>query len=158
MAHRLRSCVAVLAVLAFVGPSVAQAQGVEAPRLPLRTALDELGTVRAAYADAWNRKDGAGVAAIYAPDAIAIRPDGTVLSGAQELSAWFKDSAAWPHMVLESDSIKVFGNTAVDMGTVRMHPEGGAEMVAHYLVVLRRNMQNWKIVSAATVPVTAAAK
>jgi uncharacterized protein (TIGR02246 family) len=137
---------------------VAQAQGVEAPRLPLRTALDELGTLRAEYAEAWNRKDGAAVAAMYAPDAIAIRTDGAVLRGSTEISSWFKDSSGWPHMVLESDSVKVFGNTAVDVGTVRMHPEGGAEMVAHYLVVLRRNMQNWKIVSAATVPVTAAAK
>jgi uncharacterized protein (TIGR02246 family) len=158
MARRLGPCVAVLAVLALAAPSVALAQGVEAPRLPLRTALDELGTLRAEYAEAWNRKDGAAVAAVYAPDAIAIRTDGTVLRGTAEISNWFKDSSAWPHMVLESDSVKVFGNTAVDVGTVRLHPEGGAEMVAHYLVVLRRNMQNWKIVSAATVPVTAAAK
>jgi uncharacterized protein (TIGR02246 family) len=158
MARRLRSCDAVLAVLAFFGPSCAQAQGVAAARLPLRTALDELGTLRAEYAEAWNRKDGAAVAAIYASDAIAIRTDGTVLSGGAAITSWFKDTSTWAHMVLESDSVKVFGNTAVDMGTVRMHPEGGAEMVAHYLVVLRRNMQNWKIVSAATVPVTAAAK
>jgi len=158
MAHRLRSCVAVLAVLAFVGPSVAQAQGVEAPRLPLRTALDELGTFRAEYAEAYNRKDGAAVSAMYAPDAIVIESDGTVLNGAQEISAKLKDSSASPHIVIESDSVKVFGNTAVDVGTVRMHPEGGAEMVAHYLVVLRRNMQNWKLVSVAVVPVTAAAK
>jgi ketosteroid isomerase-like protein len=137
---------------------VAQAQGVEAPRLPLRTALDELGTFRAEYAEAYNRKDGAAVSAMYAPDAIVIESDGTVLNGAQEISAKLKDSSASPHIVIESDSVKVFGNTAVDVGTVRMHPEGGAEMVAHYLVVLRRNMQNWKLVSVAVVPVTAAAK
>ena len=158
MAHRLRSWVAVFAVLAIAGSSVAHAQGVEAPRLPLRTALDELGTVRAAYADAHNRKDGAAVAALYAPDAIQINSDGSMLKGSQEIGAGLKDSANWPHMVIESDSVKVFGNTAVDVGTVRLHPEGGAEMVSHYLVVLRRNMQNWKIVSVASVPVTTAAK
>ena len=135
---------------------MAQAQGVEAPRLPLRTALDELGTFRAEYAEAYNRKDGAAMTAMYAPDAIVIQGDGTVLNGAQAISGSFKPDA--PHIVIESDSVKVFGNTAVDTGTLRMHPEGGAEAVAHYLVVLRRNMQNWKIVSAATVPVTAAAK
>ena len=156
MARRLRTCVAVLAVLAFIGPSVAHAQGVEAPRLPLRTALDELGTLRAEYADAYNRKDGAAVTAMYAPDAIVIHSDGTMLKGSQAIGAGFKDTAGWPHMVIESDSVKVFGNTAVDVGTLRLHPEGGAEQVAHYLVVLRRNMQNWKIVSVAAVPVVAA--
>ena len=158
MARQLRSCVAVFAVLAIAGASVAHAQGVEAPRLPLRTALDELGTVRAAYADAFNRKDGAAVAALYAPDATLINSDGSVLMGSQAIGAGFKDSAGWPHMVIESDSMKVFGNTAVDVGTLRLHSEGSPEMVAHYLVVLRRNMQNWKIVSVASVPVTTAAK
>ena len=159
MASRLRSSVVVLAALAFVAPSAASAQGVEAPRLPLRTALDELGTLRSAYADAFNRKASGEVAALYAPDAIAILNDGTVLSGGPAITKAFASEAAkWPHMVIESDSVKVYGNTAVDVGTLRLHPEGGAEIVAHYLVVLRRNMQNWRIVSVASVPVAAPTK
>jgi uncharacterized protein (TIGR02246 family) len=159
MARRLRSSVAVLAVLAFVTPSLAAAQGVEAPRLPLRTALDELGTVRSAYADAFNRKDAAALAAMYAPDAQLITDQGVMVSGNEAIAASFAAGAkTWPHLVIESDSIKVYGNTALDVGTLRMHPEGGAEMVSRYLVVLRRNMQNWKIVSVAAVPVAATAK
>lgn len=159
MARRLRFCVAVLAVLAFVGPSLAVAQGVEAPRLPLRTKLDELNTLRAAYAEAFNGKNAAAVSAMYAPDALLITDQGVLLSGNQAIAAAFAaDAKGWPHMVIESDSVKVFGNTAVDMGTLRMHPEGGAEMVARYLVVLRRNMQDWKLVSVASVPVAPAAK
>ena len=159
MASRLRTSVAVLAVLAFAGPTLAVAQGVEAPRLPLRTALDELRTLRAAYADAFNSKDAAAVAALYAPDALLITDEGVVVSGGEAIAKAFTAGAqSWPHMVIESDSVKVFGNTAVDVGTVRRHPEGGAEMQSRYLVVLRRNMQNWKIVSVASVPVTAASK
>ena len=62
------------------------------------------------------------------------------------------------HMVLAADSssTRVYGNTAVEAGTVTVHPEGGGEDVAHYLSVFRRGMTGWKLVSVALVPKAAA--
>jgi hypothetical protein len=48
----------------------------------------------------------------------------------------------------------VYGNTAVDVGTAKQHPAGGGEMVARYMVVLRRDMNGWKIVRLINTPVT----
>jgi hypothetical protein len=54
--------------------------------------------------------------------------------------------------------VRVFGNTAVDVGTVRMSGSEGHEDVSHYLVVLRRGVKAWKINSLAIVPETGKAK
>jgi uncharacterized protein (TIGR02246 family) len=153
-----RASLASAALLLLAVPA-AMAQGVEAPRLPLRTALDELNTVRTEYAEAFNAKNAAAVTDMYAEDAMLVSGDGTLLKGKAAIGMWLADGAkGWPHMVIESDSVRVYGRTAVDVGTLRMHPEGGAEQVARYMVVLRRGMRVWKVVSVASVPVAAAPK
>jgi ketosteroid isomerase-like protein len=135
-----------------LAPTVASAQ-IEEPRIPLQTKLSELNRFRAEYAENWNSKNLAALSAMWANDAMLNDADGKTYKG-EAVKQWYTDhQAAMPHLVIESDSMAIYGNTAVDMGTTRMHPPGAAEMVARYLVVLRRNMNGWKLVRAAITPV-----
>jgi uncharacterized protein (TIGR02246 family) len=146
-----------VAAVALLAASLAQAQGVEAPRVPVRTAITEINTLRAAYADAYNNKAAASLAALYLPDAVIIRPDGSTLLGQAAIGkAMAEESPAWQRTTIASDTMRVFGNTAWDVGTFSTQgPEGGMA-VSRYLVVLRRGVQEWKISSLAVVPETPA--
>lgn len=153
LAPRLHSWLTLAVSLALLVPTVASGQGIEQPRIPLRTALTEIRTLREAYAKAFNDKDAATVVGMYAPDAILIGSDGTVLTGKEAIR---KDLEAgqWPKMTITSDTVRVFGNTALDVGTVRTSLTGGGEGVSHYLVVLRRGLKDWKLSRVAVVPET----
>lgn len=136
----------VLLFMLVSAPSVASAQGIAADRARLRTALDDLRAVRTEYVEMYNKKDAAGVTNLYADDAILIQPDGTMLSGTEEIGKAMADaSKSWAHAVIQSDTVRVYGSTAVDMGTFTTHPEGGAEQVDRYTTVLRRGINGWKI-------------
>jgi uncharacterized protein (TIGR02246 family) len=142
------------AVLGLAAVSTAQAQGIESPRVPLRTALAEINTLRAEYAAAYNRHDAAAVTAMYLPDAVLIRPDGSTLLGRPSIGkAMTEESAKWAPSTLSSDTVRVYGNTAWDVGTMSATGADGASTV-HYLVVLRRGLEGWKISSLAVVPET----
>jgi ketosteroid isomerase-like protein len=134
----------------------AAAQGVEAPRLPLRTVIDELNATRAEYAEDFNAKKADAVAAFYLPEAIVVDDSGRVTTGATAIGEQFKkDAPTWPHMVLTSDTVRVYGGTALDFGTVKMHPKSGGENVSYYLAVLRKGLKGWKLAAVSTTPVTA---
>lgn len=149
----VRPSVAILLTLALAAPSIARAQ-IEEGRVPLRTAVTELQTFRAEYADDYNKKDVAALTALFAPDAIVILRDGSVFTGQAAIrKAFLTDPAKMPHVVIVSDSMRVYGNTAMDQGTLTSHPPAGGALVDRYLVVLRRGMQDWKIVRLAVVPV-----
>jgi uncharacterized protein (TIGR02246 family) len=150
---RFSSWLPLAMLLLFVAPSVASGQGIERPRVPLRTALAEIRTFRAAYAEAFNKKDSTTVADMYAPDAIVIQRDGSVLVGKDAIrKSLATDAPTWPQMTVTSDTVRVFGNTAYDVGTTRSPRSAGGEDVSHYLVVLRRGMKDWMIKSLAVVP------
>lgn len=151
--HRLPAWLPLMVSLAFLFPNVANGQGVERPRVPLRTALDELRVLREAYSEAFNKKETATLVDMYAPDAILIRGDGTMLTGKEAIRKSF-EAGPWSKMSIASDTVRVFGNTAYDVGTVRNSHSGGAEDVSHYLVVLRRGLKVWTISSVAVVPET----
>jgi ketosteroid isomerase-like protein len=138
--------------LALLTTSLA-AQGVEAPRVPLRTALKEINTLRAEYAALYNRKDTTALSAMYQPDAIVIRPDGsTLMGGAAVRKAFSEEAAKWGQITLSSDTTRVFGNTAWDVGSMSSQGPDGDQRVQRYLVVLRRGIQTWQISSLAVVP------
>ncbi|MEO6056327.1 MAG: nuclear transport factor 2 family protein [Gemmatimonadales bacterium] len=150
--HLHRHLPVVLALSLVAG--TAAAQGVETPHIPLRTAIDQLNTTRASYAEAFNAKDAGTVTAMYLDEAIVVRPDGSQIMGAKAIGEAMKtDAPNWPHMVLTSDTVRVYGGTALDFGTVTTHSKSGAENVSHYLAVLRRGMRGWKIAAVAQVPV-----
>ncbi len=141
--------------VAVLAPVAAAAQGVEAPRMPLRTVMSELATMRAAYTHAVSHQDAAALAAMYAPNAMAINGDGTTMNGMKEITEGFKTLApTWTSIQIKSDTVQVAGGAAWDMGTAHIMKADGKEENSRYLVVLRRGMHGWKIVSSANVPVT----
>ena len=147
-----------LPAMLLVIPTVAAAQGVAPGRVPLRTALTDLATLRTEYVDAFNKKDASAVTGMYANDAVLILPDGTMLSGQAEIGKRMADDAkTWPHAVIKSDTVRVYGATAVDIGQWVTHPEGGGEQVARYVSIARRGMKGWKIHHAVLVPAVSAA-
>lgn len=150
---RNRTTLALLLALVGLAPTAARAQ-IEENRVPLQTKLTELYRFREEYAAAFNKKDHAAITAMYDASAIVITRDGAVAVGKGAVAnAMAAAAPTWAHVVLTSDSMSVYGNTAVDQGTARYHPAGGAEVVERYLVVLRRGMQEWKIVHVAITPV-----
>jgi ketosteroid isomerase-like protein len=141
--------------LALLTASPAAAQGIEAPRVPLRTAIKEINTLRAEYATLYNKKDTAALTAMYMPDAVVIRPDGSRLLGQAAVGKAFAEEAAnWKQITLSSDTMRVFGNTAWDVGSMSSQGSEGDQVVTRYLVVLRRGVQTWRISSLAVVPET----
>jgi hypothetical protein len=84
LARRIR-WLPLMVSLAFLLPSMANGQGIEKPRVPLRTALDELTALREEYAEAFSKKDTAALVDMYSPDATVIRGDGTVLTGTEAI-------------------------------------------------------------------------
>lgn len=80
--------------LALLTPSLTAAQGIDTPRVPVRTALAEINTLRAEHAALYNKKDTAAVTAMYLPDAVLIRPDGSTLMGSAAIGKAFAEEAA----------------------------------------------------------------
>lgn len=151
----VRRHASLLLALLAVAPMALQAQ-IAADRVPLRTALADIGTLRTEYAEAYNKKDGAAVAKLYTKDAVSIGADGTVLDGYDAILGAMKAGAAdFAHLVISSDTVQVYGATAIDQGLATMHPAGGGEIKARYLVVLRRDMNGWKILRHTTIPLPA---
>ena len=136
-----------------LAPTVATAQ-IEEPRIPLQTKMTELTRFRVEYAENFNKKDAPALAAMWADDAIFTDFDGKTYKGMAQVRDWYTAGAPnFPHLVIESDSLAIYGNTAVDVGTTKMHPAAGAEQVARYMVVLRRGMNGWRLVRGAVTPV-----
>ena len=124
---RFRSWLPLAVSLVLVAPSVARAQGIEKPRIPLQTALSEIRAFREAYADAYNKKDSATVMDMYAPEAIMLGADGAVLSGKDAIGKSLGDAQSWPQLTITSDTLRVVGHTAWDIGTTKSEESGGGE-------------------------------
>ena len=148
---------AALLTLALVVPSTASAQ-IPDSVIPLQTVVSETNRFRAEYATHFNNKDVAGLMTMYAADAIFTAEDGTSYKGRDAIKEYFtKMSASMPHIVVTSESLLSFGGTAIDMGTITMHPPGGGEHKSRYLAVLRRELGgagNWDLVRVARTAVT----
>jgi len=150
LARGVRAWLPLVVSLALL-PNVASGQGIERPRVPVRTALDEIRALREEYAQAFNKKDTPTLVGMYASDATLIGGDGNMLTGTEAIQKSL-EGGPWMTMSIASDTVRVFGNTATDVGTVSMADTGGHAGVSHYLVVLRRGVTSWKINSLAIVP------
>jgi uncharacterized protein (TIGR02246 family) len=153
--HQWRRHAFQLALVAgFSVPTIASGQGIPAAHIPVSTTLGDIAKLRTAYGEAWNAKDAKAVNAMYTSDATAIDVDGSVVSGWKAIAKKNEDAAPnWPHTVITSQSVKLYGTTAVDVGTVAMHPKEGGEMMYHYLVVLRHGVNGWKLQDIAVAPI-----
>jgi ketosteroid isomerase-like protein len=142
----------VLLAIALATPVVARAQ-IEEPRIPLRTAINEINTFRSAYQDAYNKQDVDALVAMYAPDAVVVAGDGSIAKGPDEIRASLKkEMGMLSQITIMSDSMAVYGHTAWDVGTLKGTTKDG-EQVSHYLAVLRRGLTDWQLSSVAVVPV-----
>ncbi len=131
-----------LALLLVLGPSVVNAQGTKA--------INEIRRFEKAYTEAFNKKDSVTVAGMYAPGAVWINEDGSMLVGRDTIRKVVAAGAPnWPQLTLEPESTRVVGQTAWVTGTARF--EGGQRN--HYLTVFRRGSKYWKIDALAVVPV-----
>lgn len=154
MMKRARLAALALLVLPFAVPSVASAQIADS-LIPLRTVISELNTFRTEHAEYINAKNAKAIGAMYDASAIVIQADGTMLVGQAAIQADLDERAPnFPHYVIKSDSVIAFGATAIDVGTVTMHPTSGGELKNSYLVVLRRTKGTWRIVRLALTPQT----
>lgn len=152
--HRTHRAATLVLALALAAPAALAAQGIPANAPPLRTSMADLATLRATYVDAFNKKDAAAVTALYADDAVVIMEDGQMLSGGLEIGAAMAAEAPnWPHAVAESDTTRVYGSTAVDLGTWTVHPADGGELKFRYVTILRRGLNGWKITHVSLVPI-----
>jgi ketosteroid isomerase-like protein len=154
MMSRSRLVVSLL-TLALALPAVAHAQ-IPDSAIPLRTVMDEMNTFRTKYAEDYNKKDAAALAQDYTADAIVTTETGETLVGQDAIKAYLtKNAPNFPHLVIESENVVAYGHTAIDVGTVKMHPASGGELIRRYLVVLRRGLQkgDWRIVRLSLVPV-----
>jgi ketosteroid isomerase-like protein len=150
--RRVGSSLPLVALLAFIAAPAAHAQGIESPRVPVRTAIKEINTIRAEYADLYNKKNAGALTAMYLPDAVVIRADGSTLLGKSAIGkALGEEAPTWQQMTLASDTMRVFGNTAWDIGTLTSRSPEGTPSVSHYLVVLRRGVDTWRVSSLAVV-------
>jgi uncharacterized protein (TIGR02246 family) len=154
MRFRPSAAAALILTLAAGAPSVARAQ-IPDSVIPLQTVISETYRFRIEYAENYNKKDAAAVAAMYAPDAIITTEDGMTYVGLAAITAALtKMAPTFPHLVIKSDSLVAFGRTAIDVGTSTMHPSAGGEMKSQYLAVLRRGTdRQWKIIRLSVVPV-----
>ena len=135
-------------------PAIASGQGIPKGHVPVSTTLGDIAKLRTGYATAWNAKDAKTLNAMYTADATVIDADGSVVSGWKDIAKKNEDAAPnWPHTVITSQSVRVYGTTAVDVGTVAMHPAEGGELNYHYLVVLRHGVNGWKLQDVAVAPI-----
>jgi len=150
---RLQLCLSLAVALACLAPSLASGQGIKRPTTPVRTARDELRDLREDYMEAYNKKDSTAVASMYTPDAVVISGDGSVTVGKDAIRKQIATNAPkWGQITITSDTLRVVGSTAWDVGTARVQLSGGGEQVSHYLTVLRRGLKSWKLDRVAVVP------
>ncbi|MGH7584448.1 MAG: nuclear transport factor 2 family protein [Gemmatimonadales bacterium] len=143
MAIRILARCAIAAALAV--PAMATAQGIR-PHIPVSTTLGDIAKVRAAYVDAYNDRNAPAVNGMYTADAIVLAADGSETSGGPAISRRNLDSAtAWQPATMHSAGVKLYGATAVDVGTWTTQPSGGAAIVQRYLAVFRHGVNGWKL-------------
>ena len=141
-----------LAVILSV-PAWAAGQGIQ-PHVPVSTTLGDIARMRSAYVEAFNARNAAAVNAMYAADAIVLGADGSETTGAAIARRNLDSVSTWSPAVVRSTSVKVFGATAIDVGTWTIRTPAGVEVVSRYLAVLRRDVKGWKLQNVAVVPVT----
>ncbi len=140
-------------LLVLLSPPVLAAQGIDADRARLRTAIDEIGTVRSEYADAFTRNDSKALAAVYTADAVIISGDGTMSASPDQIRSLLDNAVArLGKVAITSDTVRVYGKTAVDIGRLVAQVETGGEEASRYVAVLRKGLRGWKLAHVVTVP------
>lgn len=133
-----------LGILAAAFPAALAAQGIR-PHAPVPTTREDIARARDAYVDAYNAKNAAGVDRMYTIDAVVIGTDGSEATGPAIARRDAGAAPAWDAVTVESTSLKIYGATALDVGTWTTHPSAGDPVVRHYMAVFRHGIHGWKL-------------
>lgn len=160
--RHLRTCFVLLlplAVIACEPPEAEEPQMEEeavpaaetAPMMDEAAMEDELNQIRDDWVLAAEGNDAAGVASLYADNAIMVGPDGQRLEGPQAIQEALSQSfPSLASMDVTSLHTEYSGDLVTDMGTYTQtfQAEGGEETVeGTYLVVMQRQPDgSWKII------------
>lgn len=134
----MRKVVAVAVPLAaLVATAIVQGQGKTEP---------VLNKITADYAAAYNAKDAAKVASLYAEDALVMPPNEPMVKGRANIQARlqreFKENVTLQLTPTEST---ISGSQAFEAGTATVTLPGGGTEKEKYLVVYKRVGNDWKI-------------
>jgi uncharacterized protein (TIGR02246 family) len=141
----LSTLIAALAVLASLSPALGEPAGVD----PNRIRVEKLGKV---FTDAFTRGDIAGVAAMYAADAMAFPPEAEIVKGRPAIEAMWKGvrDMGVQSMDFEVLDVQASGILLVETGKANLHVAGAgsaqATVTVKYVVVWKKQKDgSWKI-------------
>jgi uncharacterized protein (TIGR02246 family) len=129
---------AIVAAVALTAPA-AFAQG--------NTETGAIGKARAAFEKVAGAQDAAGIAKLFTPDGVEMPPNAPAAKGRAAIEAYHKGFAQQFMMhgiTLTPTDTKVYGDTAVDIGTYKqslMFQKGGGmfDDVGKYVVLLKKD-------------------
>jgi uncharacterized protein (TIGR02246 family) len=104
------------------------------------------------FVEAYNRKDAAAAAQVYADDAKVLPPNMPMVSGKDAIQAFWKFAMEMGvHLNLEAVELVVDGSTAYERGVATMTTQAGAAQPktskGKYVTVMRRQSDgSWKLV------------
>ena len=131
----LAAAVGVAVALAFPGISEGQ------------TKTDPvLNKLAADFQAAYNAKDAARVASLYAEDAVMMPPGETMVKGRSAIEARFRrDMQQNVTLKISPTESAIIGDRAYEVGTIVVTMPDGKPMSEKYMVVLERVGNDWKI-------------
>ena len=134
----MRKLAVIVTVAAALVITAVQGQGKTDP------ALNKLA---AEWAAAYNAKDAAKVASLYADDAVLLPPNLPMVKGRANIEAHFKGEIQQgvTNLQLKPMESVISGSQAFEAGTSTATVPGGQTDQGKYLVVLKRVGNDWKI-------------
>lgn len=130
--------IAVTVAAALVVTGIVQGQGKTDPALS-KLAAD--------WAAAFNAKDAAKIASLYADDAVVMPPNQPMVKGRANIEAHFKGEIQQGATNFQLNPVEsaISGSQAFEAGTSTLTLPGGQTDSGKYLVVLKRVGNDWKI-------------
>jgi uncharacterized protein (TIGR02246 family) len=134
----MKKLAAVLSVVtALVVTAIVQGQGKTEPAL---------NKITADFAAAYNAKDAAKVAGMYAQDAVVMPPNEPMVKGRAAIEARLQqEMKEGLKLQLTPTESAIAGSQAYETGTVTVTLSGGQTLKEKYLVVYKRVGSDWKI-------------
>ena len=141
--QRPRSALLALCSLGLFGVAPLAAQG---------SAAAQIGAVNARFMATFNRGDGAGVAQVYATDAMLMPPNGPAVTGRAGISGSWAGATknGVRNLKLVTTELQTYGDMADEVGTwsLDIKPQSGAMMHDHgkFIVIWKRDPKaGWQL-------------
>ena len=102
----------------------------------------------AAWEQAYNNGDAAGVAAVYSEDALVMAPNTPVIQGRAAIEKFMTDGfAQGPSMIsIKTDESVTHGDDGVRRGTYRVTTKEGQEIeVGKFVEIWKKNAGKWEL-------------